>query len=76
MPIYVYLCEKCGVKFDAYDKYTDPMERACEAIVDDGHGGGEQCDGTAKRVPSIPAPATFRCSMPTAPTRHHKHGKD
>ena len=55
MPIYEYLCPKCGLKFSAFDKFTDPTERSCEG----------QCDGTAKRVPSVPAPAVFNCDMPT-----------
>jgi putative FmdB family regulatory protein len=56
MPIYEYECPKCGLRFDAFDKFTDPTERSCQ---------GANCDGTAKRVPSVPSPAVFKCSMPT-----------
>lgn len=68
MPIYTYECQKCGHKFDAFDKFTDPQERSCEAIVAtdvEWHPeGGERCDGTARRVPSVAA-FKFNCSMPT-----------
>ncbi len=66
MPIYEYECPKCGHRFDVIEKFSDPIERSCEAA---------NCDGTARRVVSRPAPAIFNCEMPTAPTKHHKHGK-
>jgi len=69
MPIYVYQCDKCGHKFEAFDKYTDPMERECPvASHRDGAPGRvemfEYCGGTARRVPAV-ASFKFNCSMPT-----------
>ena len=61
MPIYTYECQKCGHRFDAYDRYSDPMERECEQEHPD---RGAKCDGIAVRVPSV-ASFKFNCSMPT-----------
>lgn len=71
MPIYDYECLKCGLRFDSFGKFSD-VTTHCERVEHD----GIDCDGIAKRVPSIPAPAKFNCEMPTAPTKHHKFGKD
>lgn len=66
-PIYSYRCQKCGYEFDDLASMNSLPERPCE---------GAKCKGTARRVPSLPAPAKFLCPMPTAPTIHHKAGKE
>jgi putative FmdB family regulatory protein len=68
MPLYTYECQICGHTWDALGAFTD-VEQSCPKEL------SHRCPGMGKRIPSIPAPATFNCPMPTAPTRHHKAGR-
>jgi len=52
MPIYEYECIS-GHRVEEFGKFQE-TEITCP-----------KCGMTAKRVPSLPAPAIFRCSMPT-----------
>lgn len=72
MPIYTYQCSECGYQFDDLEPMIGGlMEKPCRAPIgaDDSLTMEENedrlCQGTARRVPSIPAPARFNCSMPT-----------
>lgn len=86
MPIYTYQCDMCGhkqdeiesIKTSTYTTHPCPTNiiHGVDASKDEGYQvDGQMCTGTMRRVPSVPAPAKFRCSMPTAPTKHHKHGR-
>jgi len=61
MPIYRYRCETCGHEFEDLGKFEE-SEKPCGRSE---LGLEMACTGTAKRIPSIPAPAQFNCSMPT-----------
>jgi putative FmdB family regulatory protein len=71
MPVYSFRCSTCGYEFDDLAPMDSLPERPCERPI----GSTKPCEGTARRVPSLPAPAKFLCPMPTAKTRHHKHGE-
>lgn len=74
-PIYTYRCDTCGYQFDDLAPMDSVPERPCgKRYPTRDDLSGDICTGIARRVPSIPAPAQFRCSMPTAPTKHHKGG--
>lgn len=61
MPIYRYRCE-AGHEFEDLESITAPSERPCTHFYPDEY---VECNLMAQRVPSIPAPAQFNCSMPT-----------
>jgi hypothetical protein len=69
-PIYSYQCVKCGYLFDDLLPMNSTSELPCrrpagaDDTLDDS-GEDDLCDGTAFRIPSVPSPAVFRCSMPT-----------
>jgi putative FmdB family regulatory protein len=42
MPIYEYKCEKCGRKFDVFQKITDPEVKTCNF-----------CNGPVKKLVSL-----------------------
>lgn len=67
MPIYTYECDTCGYRFDDMAPMDSVPYRPCEQQTVQGPlpAGLRQCSGTAKRIPSLPAPAQFNCSMPT-----------
>ena len=44
MPIYEYRCTKCGHRFEAIQKFSDPRSSKCE-----------KCTGKAERLISSPA---------------------
>jgi hypothetical protein len=60
VPIYKYVCE-AGHEVEDLEPITAPNVRCCEAPLED----GDVCRAWAKRVPSLPSPAQFNCSMPT-----------
>jgi len=64
MPIYTYECQKCGYRFEDI-RFFDDTELPCPNSFFGGPPAPNGCDGVAKRVPSLPAPAQFNCSMPT-----------
>lgn len=61
MPIYTYECRRCGYTFDDLAPMDSIPERPCRRPM----VGDELCDGTAVRIPSVPSPPVFNCSMPT-----------
>jgi len=70
MPIYTYECGTCGHRFEALGKFEDatkpcPNERIVVAEAPGGAPLYRMCLGYGVRVPSVPAPAQFNCSMPT-----------
>ena len=44
MPLYEYLCEKCGHRFERIQKFSDPMVKKCP-----------ECGGAVEQVLSAPA---------------------
>lgn len=44
MPIYEYLCKKCGHKFERIQKFSDPLVKKCP-----------ECGGKVEQVISAPA---------------------
>src|SRR5215212_2930942 len=44
MPLYEYLCDACGHKFEKIQKYSDPLETTCP-----------KCGGTVHKLMSSPA---------------------
>ena len=64
MPIYRYRCEYCGWEQEDLESIHAPSEKhdphpcVCERQP-------STCDRLLKRIPSLPAPAQFNCSMPT-----------
>lgn len=70
-PIYTYECDTCGRKFESMEAWTTQVLK-CNKVLDTALLGDppaltptRTCAGIAKRVPSLPAPAKFNCSMPT-----------
>jgi putative FmdB family regulatory protein len=61
VPLYTYRCDQCGYQFDDLAPMDSVSHRPCEAS--DAVGTAAQCHGTARRVPSLPAPAQFNCDM-------------
>jgi putative FmdB family regulatory protein len=58
MPLYTFRCDTCGYQFEDLAPMDSVGERPCEQLLVPGY-----CTGTARRVPSIPAPAQFNCDM-------------
>jgi putative FmdB family regulatory protein len=44
MPLYEYLCKKCGHRFERIQKFSDPMVKKCP-----------ECGGAVEQVLSAPA---------------------
>ena len=69
-PLYTYECPK-GHMFDelgGFDATTKPcpiFTRNGETVTGSIQPGDVTCNETAKRIPSVPAPAQFNCEMPT-----------
>lgn len=59
-PIYSYQCDRCGYQLDDLESINSPsVPRKCPVTKEEG------CGGMMHRIPSIPSPARFNCSMPT-----------
>lgn len=71
MPIYTYKCSTCGNTQERIEPITTPTETThpCPVFGREStlppNDQAKECGGTLHRVPSVPAPAVFNCSMPT-----------
>jgi len=67
MPVYVYVCDKCGERREELESIAAPREHPCPLASSEkieGAGFHGPCGGTMKRVPASFG-FNFNCPMPT-----------